>query len=195
MTSFRDYVDRRGRDATEMRMEMLPQGAREFQGDRAGLFTRVVAGAIDVVLIFAIVIVIAIAGWMLSFIVSPLNPLSTTADGLRRFPPVVWLVGIGYALAWLYFMTCWATSGRTLGNLLMGLRVINFRGNRLRLPVAALRSVLMIVFPFGLLWVVANGANRSLQDTVLRTSVTYDWVVGVPTLAGILGRNRGSQKK
>ena len=194
MTSFRDYVDRRGRDATEMRMEMLPQGAREFQGERAGLITRVVAGIIDVVVMFVVVIVIAIAGWMLSFIVSPLNPLGTTADGLRRFPPVIALVAIGYSLAWLYFMTCWATSGRTLGNLLMGLRVINFRGNRLRWPVAALRSVLMIVFPLGLLWVVANGANRSLQDTVLRTSVTYDWVVGVPTLAGILGRNRGAQK-
>jgi len=194
VTSFRDYVDRRDRDATELRMEMLPQGAREFQGERAGLITRAVAGIIDVVLIFVIVIVIAIAGWMLSFIVSPLNPLGTTADGLRRFPPVIALVAIGYGLAWLYFTICWSTSGRTLGNLLMGLRVINFRGNRLRAPVAALRSVLMIVFPLGLLWVVANGANRSLQDTVLRTSVTYDWVVGVPTLAGILGRNRGEKR-
>jgi hypothetical protein len=52
-----------------------------------------------------------------------------------------------------------------------------------------------VVFPIGLAWVVASGANRSVQDLVLRTNVTYDWVVGVPTLAGILGRNRGSQKK
>lgn len=174
-------------------METLPPGAREFQGTRAGLMTRLTAGVMDVLFIFAIVTVIAVAGWMLSFIVSPLNPLGTTEDGLRRFPPVLHLVVIGYVLAWLYFTICWATSGRTVGNLIMGLRVINVRGARLSWALAALRAAFVMVFPFGLLWVTVSGANRSLQDLVLRTSVTYDWVVGVPTLAGILGRNRESK--
>ena len=195
MTSFRDYQDRRQRDVTEMRMEVLPLGAREFQGDRAGLITRLAAGVIDVVAIFLVVIGVALVGWMLSFIVSPLNPLATTAEGMRRFPPVVVLILIGYVLAWLYFMICWATSGRTIGNLVMGLRVINFKGSRLRWPAAALRSVFVVVFPVGLAWVVVSGANRSVQDLVLRTNVTYDWVVGVPTLARILGRNRDAQQK
>ena len=187
MTSFRDYQDRRQRDVTEMRMEVLPLGAREFQGDRAGLITRLAAGVIDVVAIFLVVIGVALVGWMLSFIVSPLNPLATTADGMRRFPPVVVLILIGYVLAWLYFMICWATSGRTIGNLV--------KGSRLRWPAAALRSVFVVVFPVGLAWVVVSGANRSVQDLVLRTNVTYDWVVGVPTLARILGRNRDAQQK
>lgn len=180
-------------NAADLRLETLPQGARVFQGTRAGLMTRLTAGVLDVLFIFAVVIGIAVAGWMLSFIVSPLNPLGTTEDGLRRFPQVLNLVVIGYALAWLYFTVCWSTSGRTLGNLVMGVRVINFRGARLHWPVAALRSIFVVVFPIGLFWVVVSGANRSVQDIVLRTSVTYDWVVGVPTLAGILGRNREAQ--
>jgi uncharacterized RDD family membrane protein YckC len=195
VTTFRDYQNRRTQTVADLRMETLPQGAREFQGTRAGLMTRLAAGALDVLFLFAVVLGIALAGWMLSFVVSPLNPLGTTEDGLRRIPAVLNLVIIGYVLAWLYFTVCWSTSGRTLGNLIMGVRVINFRGTRLHWPAAALRSLFVMVFPIGLFWVIVSGANRSVQDVVLRTSVTYDWVVGVPTLAGILGRNREAQAR
>ena len=57
----------------------------------------------------------------------------------------------------------------------MGLRVVNSRGNTLRWIKALLRSGFCLIFPFGLLWVLINKENRSLQDLVLRTSVIYDW--------------------
>ena len=41
-----------------------------------------------------------------------------------------------------------------------------------------MRAALCVVFPIGLAWVVVSRQNRSLQDTVLRTSVVYDWVGG-----------------
>ncbi len=43
-----------------------------------------------------------------------------------------------------------------------------------------MRSAFCTVFPFGLLWVIPSGANRSVQDVVLRTSVIYDWVISIP---------------
>ena len=77
----------------------------------------------------------------------------------------------------LYLAVCWMGSGRTYGNLVMGLRVVNGKGRRLHPLNALTRAVFYIIFPIGLLWVVVSGQNRSLQDLVLRTSVIYDWEV------------------
>ncbi len=90
------------------------------------------------------------------------------------------MVLYGYGLNWAYWTIGWATSGRTIGNLIMGLRVVNFQGRHPRWIGAALRSAFCTVFPFGLLWVIPSGANRSVQDVVLRTSVIYDWVISIP---------------
>jgi uncharacterized RDD family membrane protein YckC len=57
----------------------------------------------------------------------------------------------------------------------MGIRVVNFRGRRLRPLGAALRASFCLLFLPGLFWVAVSGGNRSLQDTVLRTQVIYDW--------------------
>ena len=57
----------------------------------------------------------------------------------------------------------------------MGLRVVNSRGVTLSWLKALVRSCFCVLFPFGLLWVLINSGNRSLQDLVLRTSVIYDW--------------------
>ena len=70
----------------------------------------------------------------------------------------------------------------------MGLRVVNRHGTRLGWGSAAVRSAFCTVFAFGLLWVIVSRANRSVQDVAMRTSVVYDWVVGLPTLARVLGR-------
>ena len=107
---------------------------------------------------------------------------------MSGFPRILAFVLYGYFLNWLYWTVCWATSGRTIGNLVMGLRVVNFRGQHQRWGGSAVRSLFCTTVPIGLLWVIVSGANRSAQDVVLRTSVIYDWVVGVPTLSGMLGR-------
>ena len=60
--------------------------------------------------------------------------------------------------------------------------------------VAFLRAAFVIALPVGLFWVLVSGANRSVQDVVLRTSVIYDWVVGTPTLAAVIGRNREARR-
>jgi uncharacterized RDD family membrane protein YckC len=78
-------------------------------------------------------------------------------------------------IGWVYLTVSWVTSGRTLGNQLLGLRVVTARDRRLPWSVAALRAVAYIVFPLGLLWSAVSGKRRSLQDIVLRTQVIYDW--------------------
>ena len=60
----------------------------------------------------------------------------------------------------------------------MGLRVVNFRGRKLHWTGALIRAVFCVVFPIGLFWAVISSQNRSVQDTVMRTSVIYDWARG-----------------
>ena len=85
---------------------------------------------------------------------------------------------VGAIYLFLYFTVSWATSGRTYGDHLMGLRVVNFRGERMHWAGAIVRSAFCVVFPIGLFWAVISPRDRSVQDVVLRTSVIYDWSIG-----------------
>lgn len=187
MNTFREYRERPESNPIDVihANHTLPPGARVFQGQRAGFVSRAIAAVIDVTLIFITVLLTAAALWMLSFII---DPATAAIDSRSRVPALLYMVAYGYFLNWAYWTVCWALSGRTIGNLIMGIRVVNRKGERLGWGVAALRSAFCAFFPIGLLWVVLSGANRSVQDVVLRTSVIYDWVVGLPTLARVLGR-------
>ncbi|MDL9937971.1 RDD family protein [Gordonia sp. ABSL1-1] len=73
----------------------------------------------------------------------------------------------------IYLGGCWAVSGRTIGSVTMGLRVVNRKGNRLRPGVALLRALLCTFFAVGLAWVVVDSRRRSVADLILRTRVIY----------------------
>jgi Zn-dependent protease with chaperone function/uncharacterized RDD family membrane protein YckC len=139
-----------------------------IRGRRAGLVTRVLANVLDVV-----VVLLLLAGGYAAvaagrFLINP---------PAFRFPaPGFGLVLIaGLALQAVYFTASWRVTGRTYGDAVLGLRVVNFRGERMHWAGAAVRALFCVVFPIGLLWVLLSPRNRSVQDAVLRTSVIYDW--------------------
>lgn len=146
----------------------VPVEARPYQGQRAGVVSRVIASSID----FGVVVSILLAGYVgwsaLLFLLDP------TSFSFPTFKPIWALVAYGIVL-FLYLTTFWATTGRTYGAHVMGLRVVNFRGERVRLIGAVVRSGFCTVFPIGLFWCAVSKQNRSVQDVVLRTSVIYDW--------------------
>jgi uncharacterized RDD family membrane protein YckC len=94
-------------------------------------------------------------------------------------PPGGVLLLVGAGVLFTYLTASWVTTGRTYGDHLLGLRVVNFRGERLRLAGASARAALCVVFPIGVLWVLLSPANRSVQDVLVRTSVVYDWGTAV----------------
>lgn len=146
----------------------LPREARPYQGRRAGVVTRMVAALID----GAVVVLVLVAGYAglagLLFMVDPRNFQFPDTTLLRSF-------AAGFAVSVLYLTVAWSISGRTYGDLVMGLRVVSFRGQKLRVVSALVRAVFCTMFPIGLLWCAVSPANRSVQDVVLRTSVVYDW--------------------
>lgn len=183
MTTFREYrAAAESSVPADHQAPKLPSDALAFQGERAGFVSRVVAAGIDVVLVFLFVLGTMAVLWMLSFIIDPMSPTTPTTPAPDRLPEVATMIVYGYCLNVLYWTVGWATGGRTVGNLIMGLRVVNRRGERVRWGGAFLRALFCTVFVPGLLWVIVSGANRSVQDVVMRTSVIYDWVIGIPGL-------------
>ncbi|HET9566398.1 MAG TPA: RDD family protein [Mycobacterium sp.] len=151
-------------------VDPIPREARPFQGHRAGLVTRTAAVVIDLGIVVIALGVLYLGVFALLFLLDPRN---FTAPS-----PSPWLVyAAGCLLLIVYLTVSWMGSGRTYGNHVMGLRVVNRKGHRLHLLVSLVRAVLYVIFPIGLLWVMVSGHNRSLQDLVVRTSVIYDWDV------------------
>jgi uncharacterized RDD family membrane protein YckC len=77
----------------------------------------------------------------------------------------------------VYFTAAWSTTGRSYGDHLLGLRVVNHTGGRMRPAGAFVRAVFCVLVPIGLFWYLVSRTNRSVQDLALRTSVIYDWDV------------------
>jgi uncharacterized RDD family membrane protein YckC len=152
-------------------VDPVPAEARPFQGQRAGVVTRTVANTVD----FAVSVGVVAAGYLswcvVLFVVD-------ARDFSFPNPTFLLLLACGELVLFLYFTGAWATTGRTYGDHLLGLRVVNHGGERMRWAGAAVRAVFCLAFPIGLFWTVVSPTNRSLQDTVIRTSVIYDWTTG-----------------
>lgn len=166
MKSFREFRETHSIDEGIV-LQTLPVAARPMQGERAGFFTRLIAAVIDVVIVGAIVLGIWVAAWLFLLVFNPF-----AGAGLPQ--PGYFLVG-GTVVLWAYWTWTWATSGRSPGQSLMGVRVLDRDDHRPSWGLAAVRAAFCIVFQVGLLWTLVSRRNRSVQDVVLRTSVIHDW--------------------
>jgi len=166
MKSFREF--RQAHDVDDgIALQTLPVAARALQGERAGFFTRLIAAVIDVVIVGAIMIAIWIAVWLFLLVFNPL-----VEYGMPR--PGYFVLG-GYFLMWAYWSWGWATSGRSIGQGLMGIRVLDREGRFPSWRIAVVRSAFCVTFQLGIAWILVSRRNRSVQDVVLRTSVIHDW--------------------
>jgi uncharacterized RDD family membrane protein YckC len=155
-------------ELVDYRLSAIPPAARGLQGQRAGLVTRLLANTVD----FCIAVLIVAAGYAG---VAALRFLWNSRTFTFPAPSSAVLVVAGGAVMTVYLAACWTASGRTYGDHLLGLRVVGWRGRRLRPVGALLRAVLCVVFPIGLFWIALSRENRSAQDVLLRSSVVYDW--------------------
>ena len=153
---------------TDSGISPVPREARPYQGETAGLVTRFVANTVDALAV-GVGLVVGYLGFNgFRFLVNPRGFQFTGSS-------VILSVTAALVVFVVYLTAAWATTGRTYGDHLMGLRVVDRRGQRVRPATALLRAVTCIVFPIGLLWCAGSRSRRSLQDMLLRTSVIYDW--------------------
>ena len=162
-----------GEEAHWSSASTVPREARGFQGNRAGFVTRAIAVGIDFAIVGVALLLLYLGYAVVLFVFNPANPQ------LPDVPAAAVLI-IGGVTAHLLFTVAWSTTGRSPGARFMGIRVVNFQGKVMRLPGAALRALFCLGFMPGLFWVIISSQNRSLQDTVMRTSVIYDWTKRPP---------------
>jgi uncharacterized RDD family membrane protein YckC len=162
-----DPVAPRGR----IHVDVVPAEARSLQGRPAGLITRAIANVVDLGIVFAV-----IAGTYVVW--AGLKLLRQGASFTRPTPGFVAAFLFGTFIHVVYFAGAWTVSGRTYGDQLMGLRVVDRNGHTLGFGFALLRAVLCVLFPLGLLWSGVSREHRSLQDLIVRTSVIHDWLYG-----------------
>lgn len=135
----------------------------------AGIVTRLLAAAVDLVVVLLMTggLFVGVTGLRLlwsprGFAWPEASPLLSTVAGTL--------------LATGYLTLGWATTGRSYGGALLGLRVLAAGRPAITLGWvrATARAVLCVLFPAGLLWVAVSRRRRSLQDALLGSVVVYD---------------------
>jgi uncharacterized RDD family membrane protein YckC len=152
-----------------------PPVARGMQGQRAGIFSRFLADAIDLLAIVAAVIGVYFAISGARFLLHPRQFTWPEVSALH-------LGTLGWILLIAYLTIGWANTGRTWGKSVLGLRVVSSRDAGLPLWQAFVRASLCALFPIGLFWSAVSSRNESVQDLLVRTTVVYDWGPKLPPM-------------
>ena len=134
----------------------------------AGIVTRVAAMGVDMAMVIVLgsLIYLGVAGARLIW--------SPTTFSWPDVPFFLTLT-VQFCIAVVYLTFCWAMTGRSYGDSLLGLRVLSRFGQIPGWALSFVRAIFCTFFPVGLFWVVLSPERRSIQDVVLRTVVVYDW--------------------
>jgi uncharacterized RDD family membrane protein YckC len=146
--------------------------ARALQGTRAGFVSRVVAGALDVGIVFLLLL----GGEALFAAVR-----AVFGSDAFEFPDAgtAWNSGMLIALLIVVLTLAWSGSGRTLGDSIVGLRVVREDCSRLSSRRAVVRAVIVVFFHvIAMGWILVSRKNAGLHDLACHTAVIYDWRAG-----------------
>jgi uncharacterized RDD family membrane protein YckC len=147
---------------------MVSRADLGFLGTRAGVVTRTIAAAIDLgtILTASLVLYFAVSG--VSFILDPRGFRWPQLSAIRLFL-------VAEVMLFFYLAVGWMNIGRSVGKQIMGLRVLEAGGGRMRPWRALLRSAICTLFPVSLFWCAIDSGNRAVHDRLLGTIVVYDW--------------------
>jgi len=135
----------------------------------AGVFTRVLAFAIDVgVLNLAFIAISA----LLAFVASIVFPSDATVPALA-IGAAAWLIAGA-----VFVVSFWALTGQTPGMSIVGLRIVPLDQPRMDLRIAIRRMfgfiLAVLTLGLGFLGIVFSDRRRGLEDTIGHTEVHYD---------------------
>lgn len=146
--------------------------ARELQGRRAGIASRISADGIDWIIVVLIYVGILLGIELFQFFV-------TRASFDVPNPPLAITLSVEWVIAVLYLTAGWAGNGRTIGKSILGLRVVTTTGKPLRPRRAFLRALICATLGVvSLAWVVVSRRRAGIHDIAVRTTVVYDWTTG-----------------
>ena len=142
--------------------------AERLQGGRAGFVSRVAADGVDFVVVEAIYFSVLIGIAVVRFLISR-KDFSVVA-------PDVWVTVLAqWFIIVAYLGTNWASTGRSIGKIMLGLQVLGTNDTALSPRHAFSRAILCATFWPSLLWIFVSKRNAALHDIALHTKVVYSW--------------------
>jgi uncharacterized RDD family membrane protein YckC len=157
--------DRRANQVARHRLRV--ETTRDLQGTHAGFASRTIANVLDALVVLAIQLISYLVVGVVRFLF--VRHFRFPAPGVVVNSLVFW------GIALFYTTTGWATTGKTTGKQLVGLRVVTAGGEPLSTGRAFARALLYAVLLPGFVLVLFTRRNLSLQDILLGTAVVYDW--------------------
>jgi uncharacterized RDD family membrane protein YckC len=142
----------------------------QMQGRRAGFVTRAIAYSIDATIVIAGVPTILFGLAVMQGLLRLEPP---------RYPPDIptWLTA-AISLLWTfwYFVGLWWATGRTIGAVVMGIRVVGRRRENVGVVAATIRWWVMVatLFVVGEVWLIFSRSRLAIHDRAAHTQVVYD---------------------
>jgi uncharacterized RDD family membrane protein YckC len=142
-------------------------------GYYAGFVSRLFAFVLDVIIL---IVAISLTTWLITFL-DVLFDLENIMDAdLIRFIVTILLTLVVYVGYPMFF---WTFTGKTVGMMLMGLRVVTTDGQYLSLGRSARRligyAISAIPFFLGFFWILIDDRRQGWHDKIAGTCVVYDW--------------------
>jgi uncharacterized RDD family membrane protein YckC len=159
----------------------IPALDQTLAGQYAGFASRVAALLIDITLLL---ITLSLATSFINAVVSlfNLNFLINRFMASQGLPGTVAaaIAGLsGMIVVAVYGIVGWSLNGVTVGNLVMGVRVIKADGGRVSSGRAATRMIgayfSALLFFLGFIWVIFDKRRQGWHDKLAGTVVVYDW--------------------
>jgi uncharacterized RDD family membrane protein YckC len=147
--------------------------AREsLQGDYCGAVSRLAAFALDLVLsYFMFTLALAAVSFSVSVVVGHPVHYSRSGSAVVLAISIVW--------EFVYFAYCWATTGKTPGMTLLGIRVVRADGGHAEPWRAVVRTLILPIsvalFFVSLPLILVQRAHQAPHDLVAGTAVVYAW--------------------
>jgi uncharacterized RDD family membrane protein YckC len=158
---------------------------RNLEGQYAGFLSRAAGLVLDYAII---VVVVAGTGLLVTLLFNAFRiDLTTCSVSGSNIPfgTQVCLAGryfLGFfAIVFgpLYFLLFWMLTGQTIGQRVMGLRVVRLNGRRLGFWLSLVRwigyQVCIFTLGIGFLWVLIDNRRMGWHDNLARTCVIYSW--------------------
>ena len=158
---------------------------RKLVGQYAGILSRAVGLLLDYVIITAIVVG---TGLLVNLLSSAFRidltacPTDISVSSLKLLicnGGRVFLVVFAIILGPLYYVFFWSLTGQTLGQRVMGLRVVRLNSRRMGIGVSLARwigyQLCIFTLGIGFLWVLIDDRRMGWHDKLARTCVVYAW--------------------
>ena len=149
----------------------MKSSRQDVSGNYAGAITRLLAHWID----------ISLAGFLFVAGSAALDYVLTSIAGLDTVSndPGKWHAAAAAVWLFVYWWLSVAVAGKTLGQAVLGLRVLTSEGAVLSASRAAVRALTLplsyLLLGIGFLGIVVGRERRALHDLIAGSAVVYDW--------------------